>query len=142
MVEPVVTDRFEWSVRVYFEDTDAGGIVYYANYLKYMERARTEWLRAMGMDVEKLARDARILFTVRSIRLDYMRPARLSDALCASVALQHLGGASIELGQAVTRDREALCAGEVRLACVDADSMRPRRIPVTVARAISSGSIN
>ena len=129
-------DPFEWPLRIYFEDTDAAGIFYYARYLHYMERARTEWLRAKEMDVQELARDQRIVFTVRSVCVDYLRPARLSDTVYASVVVRRVGGASIDLSQVIRRDHETLCAGTVRLACVDVDSMRPRRMPTVLASAI------
>ena len=92
---------FNWPVRVYFEDTDSGGIVYYASYLKFMERARTEWLRGRGIDVEMLARKDRVLFAVRSLELDYRQPARSSDALRLSVVLERSRRASLELWQEV-----------------------------------------
>ena len=120
---------FDWPVRVYFEDTDSGGIVNYASYLKFMERARTEWLRGRGIDVEELARKNRVLFAVRSLELDYRRPARLSDALRVSVVLKSARHASIELWQEVTRGDQPLCGGHLRLACLDADTLRPRNIP-------------
>ena len=120
---------FNWPVRVYFEDTDSGGIVYYASYLKFMERARTEWLRGRGIDVEELARKDRVLFAVRSLELDYRQPARLSDALRVSVVLERARRASLELWQEVIREDQPLCAGRLRLACLDADTLRPRKIP-------------
>ena len=123
---------FNWPVRVYFEDTDSGGIVYYANYLKFMERARTEWLRGHGIDVEGLARKDRVLFAVRSLKLDYLQPARLSDTLQVSVVLERARRASLELWQEVIREDQPLCAGHLRLACLDADTLRPRRIPDTI----------
>ena len=123
---------FNWPVRVYFEDTDSGGIVYYASYLKFMERARTEWLRGRGIDVEELARKDRVLFAVRSLELDYRQPARLSDALRVSVVLERARRASLELWQEVTREGQSLCAGRLRLACLDADTLRPRKIPNTI----------
>ena len=123
---------FNWPVRVYFEDTDAGGIVYYASYLKFMERARTEWLRGRGIDVEGLARKDRVLFAVRSLELDYRQPARLSDSLRVSVVLERARRASLELWQEVIREDQPLCAGRLRLACLDADILRPRRIPDTI----------
>ena len=101
---------FNWPVRVYFEDTDSGGIVYYASYLKFMERARTEWLRGRGIDVEELARKDRVLFAVRSLELDYRQPARLSDALRVSVVLERARRASLELWQEVIREAQPLCA--------------------------------
>ena len=123
---------FNWPVRVYFEDTDSGGIVYYASYLKFMERARTEWLRGCGIDVGELAQRDQVLFAVRSLKLDYLRPARLSDMLRVSVVLERAGRASLELWQEVTREDQPLCAGNVRLACLDADTLQPRRIPDTI----------
>ena len=123
---------FNWSVRVYFEDTDSGGIVYYASYLKFMERARTEWLRGRGIDVEGLARKDRVLFVVRSLKLDYLQPARLSDTLRVSVVLERARRASLELWQEVIREDQPLCAGHLRLACLDADTLRPRRLPDTI----------
>ena len=130
-------DPFEWPLRIYFEDTDTAGTVYYARYLHYIERARTEWLREKGVDVHDLAQDKRIVFTVRSVCVDYLRPARLSDTVYASVVVRRVGGASIDLSQVIRRDHETLCDGTVRLACVDVDSMRPRRIPTVLASTIS-----
>ena len=118
-----------WPVRVYFEDTDSGGIVYYESYLKFMERARTEWLRGRGIDVEMLARKDRVLFAVRSLELDYRQPARLSDPLRVSVVLERVRRASLELWQEVTREDQPLCVGRLHLACLDADTPRPRKIP-------------
>ena len=120
---------FEWPVRVYFEDVDSGGIVYYASYLKFMERARTEWLRCRGIDVAVLASEDRVLFVVKSIKIDYQRPARLSDALRVSVALRRIHRASLDLSQEITYDNQTLCSGDLRLACLNADTLRPRRIP-------------
>ena len=123
---------FNWPVRVYFEDTDSGGIVYYASYLKFMERARTEWLRGRGIDVEELAQKDRVLFAVRSLKLDYLQPARLSDWLRVSVVLERVRRVSLELWQEVIREDQLLCGGHLRLACLDADTLRPRRIPDTI----------
>ena len=123
---------FNWPVRVYFEDTDSGGIVYYASYLKFMERARTEWLRSLGIDVGELAQKERVLFVVRSLKLDYLQPARLSDTLRVSVVLERTRRASLQLWQEVIREDQPLCAGHLRLACLDADILRPRRIPDTI----------
>ena len=120
---------FNWPVRVYFEDTDSGGIVYYASYLKFMERARTEWLRGRGIDVKELAQKERVLFVVRSLKLDYLQPGRLSDTLRVSVALERARRASLELWQEVIREDQRLCAGCLCLACLDADTLRPRKIP-------------
>ena len=116
-----MAEQFSWPVRVYYEDTDAGGIVYYGNYIKFMERARTEWLRSCGIDVARLADTDRLMFTVRAITLDFLKPARLSDNLDVSVAVGRMRKVSVELEQAVVRAGDVLCTGQVRLACVDVD---------------------
>jgi len=120
---------FVWPVRVYYEDTDAGGIVYYANYLKFMERARTEWLRNYGIDLRQLAAQDRVMFVVRSAKLDFLQPAHLGDVLDVSVEVLRRRPASVTLHQQVTSSGEILCTGEVRLACVELLSMRPRPLP-------------
>jgi len=124
-----VAEQFSWPVRVYYEDTDAGGIVYYGNYLKFMERARTEWLRSCGIDVARLADTDRLMFTVRAITLDFLKPARLSDNLDVSVAVGRIRKVSVELEQAVVRTGDVLCTGQVRLACVDVDTLKPKAMP-------------
>lgn len=106
--------------------------MYYASYLKFMDRARTEWLRGRGIDVAELARKDRVLFAVRSLELDYRQPARLSDALRVSVVLEPARRASLKLWQEVIREDQSLCAGHLRLACLDADTLRPRKIPSTI----------
>ena len=124
-----MAEQFSWPVRVYYEDTDAGGIVYYVNYLKFMERARTEWLRSRRIDVAELADTDRLMFTVRAIALDFLKPARLSDNLDVSVAIGRMRKASMELDQAIERAGEVLCTGQVRLACVDVDTLKPKAMP-------------
>ena len=122
---------FSWPVRVYYEDTDSGGVVYYANYLKFLERARTEWLRALGFDQARLASERGLLFAVRELHLDLKRPARLDDRLQVSAAVAERRGASLLFAQAVTREGETepLCRGRVRVACLDAEGFRPRPLP-------------
>ena len=120
---------FRWPIRVYYEDTDAGGIVYYANYLKFMERARSEWLRSRGVDLAVLAHNEDVMFGVCSANLEFLRPARLSDDLEVSVQVAHQRHASVELSQVVTRSDEALCTGVVRLACINIRTARPRSLP-------------
>ena len=121
--------QFSWPVRVYYEDTDAGGIVYYGNYLKFMERARTEWLRSYGIAVAKLADTDRLMFTVRAIELDFLKPARLSDNLDVSIAIRRMRKVSVELEQVIVRAGEVLCTGQVRLACVYVDTQKPKVMP-------------
>ncbi|MFA5627359.1 MAG: tol-pal system-associated acyl-CoA thioesterase [Thiohalomonadaceae bacterium] len=128
--------RFFWPVRIYYEDTDSGGVVYYANYLKYMERARTEWLRQLGFEQDELICDAGIVFAVRSVEVDYLRPARFNDALMVSAEVVNSGGASITFQQEVCRGEEVLCRGKVKIASLDAQSFRPRQVPETIAAAL------
>ena len=127
-----MAEQFSWPVRVYYEDTDAGGIVYYGNYLKFMERARTEWLRSWGIDVAVLADTDRLMFTVRAITLDFLKPARLSDNLDVSVTVGRVRKVSVELEQTVVRAGDVLCTGQVRIACVDVDTLRPKAVPKTL----------
>jgi acyl-CoA thioester hydrolase len=125
------SNRFIWPVRVYYEDTDAGGVVYYANYLKFMERARTEWLRSLGFEQDQLlARDG-IIFAVRSVQVEYHLPARFNDALAVSASLTEKGRASLTFHQEIRRtaDSMLLCDGNIRIACVDQKRMRPTSIP-------------
>lgn len=117
------------TARVYFQDTDAGGIVYHARFLDFFERARMDWLRSLGMPVGGLADQAGVLFIVRHMDLDYHAPARLDDELRVSVALRELRGARLLLDQSAVRDSQLLVAARVELACVGRDDLRPTRIP-------------
>lgn len=127
---------FAWPVRVYYEDTDTGGVVYYANYLKFMERARTEWLRSLGFEQDQLIRDAGIIFAVRSVEVDYLRPARFNDALTVTAEVVHNGGASITFRQEVRRGDEVLCRGKVKIASLDAQTLRPKPAPAAIVAAL------
>jgi acyl-CoA thioester hydrolase len=127
---------FSWPVRVYYEDTDSGGVVYYANYLKFLERARTEWLRALGFELDALARDHGVIFIVRSFAIEYLRPAAFNDEIAATVELGKLGGGQIILTQRITRGAEELATATVRLACVNTTTFRPVRIPSPVTARI------
>lgn len=131
---------FAFPVRVYWEDTDAAGIVYYANYLRFLERARTEWLRAKGYDQQALARRHEVVFVVRSIALEFLRPARLDDALSVSVALQRIEGAAIDLSQRIERAGACLVKGDVKLACVRIAAVQPARIPREIRDALLAES--
>jgi len=127
---------FTWPVRVYYEDTDTGGVVYYANYLKFMERARTEWLRSLGFEQDQLIRDAGIIFAVRAVEVDYLRPARFNDALEVTAAVVHHGGASITFQQEVRRGDQVLCRGKVKIASLDAQTLRPKPAPAAIVAAL------
>ena len=133
---PTATAPFRHSLRVYWEDTDAGGVVFYANYLKYFERARTEWLRALGFGQERLRADTGAIFIVTDTSLRYLRPARLDDLLDVTVAVTGSGGASLALAQQAWRGDELLTEGSIRIGCVDAGTFRPRRIPNPLRQSI------
>jgi acyl-CoA thioester hydrolase len=120
---------FTWPIRVYYEDTDAGGVVYYANYLKFFERARTELLRSMGYEQDELKATARVLFVVRSVHVDYLSPARFNDLIQVSAKIAEAKKASLIFAQSITRDGDVLCKGTVRIACLDSETMRPKAIP-------------
>ena len=132
---PSSASPFCHALRVYWEDTDAGGVVFYANYLKFFERARTEWLRSLGIAQRALRADTGTIFIVTETALHYLAPARLDDWLQVTVAVTDLGPASITLEQQARRDDTVLCAGRIRVACVDGERFRPRRIPSQVSRA-------
>ena len=131
---------YEFPVRVYWEDTDAGGVVYYASYLKFLERARTEWLRALGVDQVRMMRDERLQFVVVEANVRYHRPARFDDELLVTVTLDSMRGASVVMGQEIRRGGaagELLVTATVRAACLDAVSLKPRPLPgaLTASRA-------
>jgi acyl-CoA thioester hydrolase len=128
---------FRWPVRVYYEDTDAGGVVYYANYLRFLERARTEWLASLGFTLTALQCDYRALFVVHRLDIEYRRPARLYDALEVTLALATLGRSRLAAVQDVLRGEERLVGARVTLACLDPASWRPTRIPAPVAAKIA-----
>ncbi len=130
--------EFTWPIRVYYEDTDAGGVVYYANYLKFFERARTEFLRSMGFEQDELRALHGIIFAVRSIQADYRRPARFNDLLTVSCTLTGYKRASLEFFQMVQRQTETLCEGRVRIACLNAESFRPSSMPQSLWKTLQS----
>ena len=147
---------FTLPIRVYWEDTDAGGIVFYANYLKYMERARTEWLRSMGIAQRRLREETGGIFVVSETQLKYHRPARLDDELLVTAELRQLGSASLIIAQRVLSKSEQkpgagdsdeallLCEGTIRIGWVDAATLRPARIPRHVSGTLerSTGSMS
>lgn len=120
--------EFRWPVRVYIEDTDAGGIVYYVNYLKFMERARTEWLRSLGFGKQFIFNND-LMFVVKSANTEYFKPAQLDDELEVGVNLLQQGGANLILQQRVYRDDELLCEAGIQIVCVERQTMKPKRIP-------------
>lgn len=129
--------EFSLSVRVYIEDTDAGGIVFYVNYLKFMERARTEWLRSMGFDKAGANRES-FQFVVKSVEIEYLSPARLDDELRVTAELLNCGGASMHIAQKVYCGDSILCRSQVAIACVSGSTLKPIRIPAEMLEKIKN----
>ena len=127
--ERQTVDEFTWRTRVYWEDTDGGGVVYYANYLRFMERARTEWLRSLGHSQREIADEYGFLFAVAEVHVNYRKPARLDDELTVSCVPRPEGRASLRFQQTIRCAERVLADGEVRVVCVDAKSFRPRGLP-------------
>jgi acyl-CoA thioester hydrolase len=132
--------NFQWPVRVYYEDTDAGGVVYYANYLRFFERARTEMLRASGFEQDQLIDQHQIVFAVRSIEVDYLLPARFNQSLLVDVEISQFRGVSILFKQQITHpdvdENQVLCRANVRIVCVDTQSFQPRPIPEIIRKEL------
>ena len=126
---------FSHTLRVYWEDTDAGGVVFYANYLKFFERARTEWLRSFGHSQQRLREETGAIFIVAETSIRYLRPARLDDQLDVTVELLEAGRATMSIVQRALRGGELLAEGKMRIGCVDAATLRPRRIPLALPAA-------
>ena len=124
---------FIWPIRVYWEDTDAGGVVYHASYLRFLERARSEWMRSLGYAQQTLREREDMVFVVRSMRLEFLRAARLDDELNVGVMLEALRPASLLLAQTIRRGGETLLTAEVKVACVTASNFRPCAVPVVLA---------
>jgi len=131
--------QFYWPIRVYYEDTDAEGVVYYANYLKFFERARTEWLRACGVDLLAMQQRDALIFVVTSAQINYRRPARLNDELLIEVNVHSARAASITFEQraVLAADREELCTASISVACVSHETFSPRRVPAWVREKIT-----
>jgi len=127
---------FRWPVRIYWEDTDAAGIVFYANYLRFFERARTEWLRSLGFEQERLRASVGLGFVVTDTSLHYRAPARLDDSLEVTVRIGHVGLASMTVAQQARRAGELLAEGTIRVGCIDLGTFRPRRIPEDILARI------
>lgn len=118
--------------RIYYEDTDLGGVVYYANYLKFFERARTDFLRSKNIIQTKLAEDSEIIFVVRSCQIEYLKPAKMDDLIEVFVKVKEIGKVSISMQQEIKLNDEILCKMDVTIVCVDSNNFKPKRIPETV----------
>lgn len=140
MTAEVAQSIFTWPVRIYWEDTDAGGVVYYANYLKFMERARSEWLRSLGFEQGPLKEHAGIILVIAHIDVSYRHPARYGDLLQVTTKLLEAGRASLRFEQHIYRDLvggELLVEGRARAACVDPNSFKPKPLPKNIAEKLS-----
>ena len=139
---------FRFQLRVYWEDTDAGGVVFYANYLKFFERARTEWLRSLGHQQERMRAETGVVFIVTDTTVRYLRPARLDDLIAVTVDVRHAGRAQMTIAQQAWRvpaqgvtqaeTQELLAEGTIRIGCVDAGTFKPQRIPSSIAESFST----
>jgi len=127
--------EFSLAVRVYYQDTDAGGVVYHSRYLDFMERARYEWLRALGFDLGRLTRDFNIVFVIRSATLEFLRPARLDDLLQVTARVAEAGRSRVVIAQRILRDHAALVEGTVNAVCVNLDNWKPVGIPAAIRHA-------
>jgi acyl-CoA thioester hydrolase len=132
---------FTWTVRVYYEDTDTGGVVYYANYLKFFERARTEWLRAAGFAQQALAREHGLQFVVARLECDYFRPAALDDLIEIDVRIVQAGRASVVFQQTARRGGDVLAQARIRAGCVDTATLAPKPMPATMQQALKSQAL-
>jgi len=129
---------FSWPVRVYYEDTDTGGVVYYANYLKFFERARTEWLRSLGLNQDKLTREEGLIFVVRRAQLDFLRPARLDDMLDVTVEPLKLAHVYVDLTQEARCGVQVLARAQVRVACLTQRNFKPVPLPQSLRESITT----
>jgi len=143
-VEHVVNDPavFRWHVRVYFEDTDAAGLVYYANYLKYFERCRTEWLRSLGLEQRELAERERLQFVVADLAVQYHRPARLDDALAIDASIAEQARSYLVFRQQARRGDELLASARVKVACVDTGRLSPARLPPQLVERLAVAPVS
>jgi acyl-CoA thioester hydrolase len=139
MADPGESREFRWPIRIYYEDTDAAGIVYHANYLKFMERARTEWLRQLGYEQDELSVTAGIAFVVRKIAIDYIRPAMFNDEVVVASRVSRLGRASMEFDQNVVAGDELFSRAQVKVGCIDARTLRPTAMPPDIYAEITNG---
>jgi len=134
-------NEFLWPVRVYYEDTDSGGVVYYANYLKFMERARTEMLRSLGFEQDELIKEQNVIFAVHSLSVQYKKPAVFNDELIVKTKISHCGRASFDFSQLVLRasDESLLCEADIKVACINAVKFTATVIPKTMLSKIKEG---
>lgn len=136
VIPSVPTSSFRWPLRIYYEDTDAGGVVYYSNYLKYFERARTEWLRHLGVNQQEMISQQRVMFVVKSASVDYHLPAKLDDELIVLTTIEKSGRASMVLVQEAWCGDQYLVGGRFKIGCVHTETVRPCAIPPDILNAM------
>ena len=132
---------YEFTLRVFYEDTDATGVVYHANYVKFMERCRSDWLETIGWNVRRVNEQFAIAFAVSNLSVQYLQPARLNDVLCVKAELVRLGAASLSFAQEVWRESNLSCRGELKVACLDEHSFKPVQIPRPLYDAIAASTV-
>ena len=120
---------FKWSVRIYFEDTDSGGVVYHSNYLKFMERARTEWLRSLNLNQADLKKKDKIMFVVAKVYIDYKKAAQFNDALDIETSVDNIGASKVDLTQNIMKNSELYTSAKISIACIHSETFKPQRIP-------------
>lgn len=130
--------EFIFPIRVYYEDTDAAGVVYYANYLKFMERTRTEWLRQLGFEQTQLRQQYQIIFVVKHVNIDYRKPAKFNDILQVTAQIIKFGKASLTFLQKIKRENNELCVATVKLGCIHCDHFRPHPLPLVILEALQT----
>ena len=130
---------FTWTIRVYYEDTDAGGVVFYANYLKFFERARTEWLRALGVNQHAMLEQHGVMFVVKNASIDYHAPAKLDDVITLTLSVEKLGRASVRFVQQASNGAHLLASARVKVGCVGRAGLKPCPLPDSVAAKMRAG---
>ena len=134
-------EEFNWNVRVYYEDTDAGGVVYHGAYLKFMERARTEWLRQLGFSQRKLEEEFSLIFAVTKLEIKYRQAARIDEMLNVNARIVKYGGASIDFHQSITNEEDdGICNADVGIACIDSQTFKPKRLPDMLKKELNNGN--
>ena len=123
---------FKWSVRIYFEDTDSGGVVYHSNYLKFMERARTEWLRSLNLNQTDLKKKDKIMFVVVKVNIDYKKAAQFNDELDIETSVDNIGASKVDLTQNIMKNSELYTSAKVSIACIHSETFKPQRMPKSI----------
>ena len=129
---------FNWSVRIYFEDTDSGGVVYHSNYLKFMERARTEWLRSLNLNQADLKKKDKVMFVVAKVYIDYKKAAQFNDALDIETSVDNIGASKVDLTQNIMKNSELYTSAKVSIACIHSETFKPQRIPKLIKQQMET----